>query len=327
MLNYMNYCSNLTEYSTFFELCEVFFNDPYNKFGDIYRQNLKGEFKNFVYPLAENITLKEITPEHIIRIEDSIIDSNRRNTFFLYRTDHMIRRIFDYAVMHNLIEISPCLSVPSVPFTPEYDLSYYSKKQLDNIREAIKATRYPNIFSFGLSSGLQLPEILGIQESDYDPNAKKLSILRTVHMPKMMEKITEGVPKVSRKILISNSCAKILEQQLILHRTAQEAYGEVVPYIFLSDENNHVSSYLIQKSYHIIAKKAKLDSFSFDTMRHNYVIRSLMSNVNVYDLQFQLGMKSADYLLHLEAALKQKQALRSSSFDVFDSLSEGDEGE
>ena len=307
MLNNLNYCENLNGSSTFRELCEVFFKDPYNRFPDIRQYNLSTEFKKYVYPVIGQVELSHFNAEHIFTARKSIL--KYRDEFFLYRTDHMIARILEYAMMHDLIATNPYTTVPSVPYKPSYNLSCYSDEILADIWSAVKATRFPYLFGFALTTGFILPEIAGIQIEDYDASEHTLHIQRTVQLPRNNKALTLGVPKITRKVYISNAAALMLEKQIHLFQIAKEAYGEVQPWIFLSDENNLPSYHILQKCYRAIANQCNLDSFNFDTIRHNYVIRSLMSGVNVFDLQYQLGMKSPDYLLHLESALKQKQNL------------------
>lgn len=311
MLNYSNYCSDLTCHNTFSELCDVFFSDPYNNFSKVYRSNLRSEFRKHVFPVIGSVKLRDLASTHIRQTRDHV-KACGRNHFFLYRTDHMICRICDYAIMHDLIASSPFLHLPSVSYRPAYDLTIYTDEQLSLIGSAINETRFPYVFAFGLTTGLVLPEILGIQEGDFDSAALTLTIQRTVTLPHKGQKLTYGVPKVPRTIYLSNVAGELLAKQLELYHIAQEAYGEVEPYIFLSDFNNRPSYHLLQREYHAIAARASLESFSFDTMRHNYTLRCLMANVNVFDLQFQLGMKSPDYLLHLDSALKKHSEMQAS---------------
>lgn len=310
MLNYSNFCSDLTCYNTFSELCEVFFSDPYNNFTKIYRNNLRSEFKKHIFPVIGSVKLRDLSSTHILQTRDHV-KACGRNHFFFYRTDHMICRICDYAIMHDLIACSPFSNLPSVPYRPEYDFSFYTDEQLSLIGSAINETRFPYVFALGLTTGLVLPEILGIQENDFNPAELTLNIQRTVTLPHKGQKLAYSVPKVPRTIFLSNVAAKFLTNQLELYHIAQEAYGEVEPYIFLADINNRPSYHLFQRGYRHIANRASLASFSFDSMRHNYILRSLMANVNVFDLQFQLGMKSPDYLLHLDSAFKKHLGMQS----------------
>lgn len=309
MLNCSNYCSELTCHNTFSELCDIFFSDPYNNFSKVYRSNLRSEFRKHVLPVIGSVKLCDFSSTHILQMRDHV-KACGRNHFFFYRTDHMISRICDYAIMHDLIASSPFLHLPSVPYRPAYDLTFYTNEQLSLIGSAINETRFPYAFAFGLTTGLVLPEILGIQESDFDPVELTLNIQRTVILPHKGFRLAYGVPKVPRTIYLSSVAGDILTKQLELYHIAQEAYGEVEPYIFLSDTNNRPSYYLFQSGYHSIAARASLESFSFDTMRHNYILRCLMANVNVFDLQYQLGMKTPDYLLHLDSALKKHLGLQ-----------------
>ncbi|MGG5506734.1 MULTISPECIES: site-specific integrase [unclassified Myroides] len=178
-----------------------------------------------------------------------------------------------------------------------------------------------NIYYFailvGLSLGLRIGEVTGLQFGDFDINSKMVSISRTAQRVAVLDS-NNNVVKTRINIgttKTKSSTRKLPVPQIILDLLVN-TYApnkSLTSYIFSSKfSDKPLDNRLLRNHYFVVLEKLSLPKITFHGLRHSFASNCIASNIDVKTTSSMLGHSDIKMTLEIythPSHEQQKQAI------------------
>lgn len=225
-----------------------------------------------VFPLFENMALKDLRRDHIQRMKgDYISEDYSRST--INNVLSIISGILKYAVECDLLPGMPCTITQLKK--EEYDdveMQRYSDEEYDKLVQAAEALgpRYLVVVLLGGDAGLRLGEMVALEWTDIDLSTDTLRIRRQERRGKVGP--TKG--KKSRSLKMTPRLARALKALKLARNTIEKRVLARDPNYRWDRNLERVKDRTLKNWMELIQKRAGLESDGrVHTLRHTFCSR------------------------------------------------------
>ena len=189
-------------------------NMSFDSFIDIYLENLKPQIRHSTYlskrffinkhirPYFEKKTVSEITPTDILQWQNELLmkrDENGRGyaPTTLRTIQNQINAIFNHAVKYYGLPMNPCRRNKKLGKAKASEMLFWTLEEYLQFREAMKKKPI-SYYAFEVLywTGIRCGELLALKRSDFDLEAKKLMITKSLQV---LEGVTCITPPKTEK--------------------------------------------------------------------------------------------------------------------------------
>ena len=221
----------------------------------------------------------------------------------------MLHEAMDYAMREHMILKNPTEGT-TIPKAAEKEMQILSEEQIGTFMEAIKQEEiWRDFFYLELMTGLREGEICALKWSDFDAEAGKLAVSRTLHRDG-----TTGETKTysgMRSIKLPESAAEMLRER---KKTALTEWIFPNP---LKPEKAVLGSAAYNRLKKIL-KKCGLPNIRFHDLRHTFATQAIAGGVDPKSLSHLLGHTKASFSLdrytHVTTEMQESAAATMGSF-------------
>ena len=273
----------------------------------------------YIKPRLGDMKIGTVTTADVQKMYNKLKESGRvRNhpTMGHQLSDSMVRSIhmmlheaMDYAMREHMILKNPTEGT-TIPKAAEKEMQILSEEQIGTFMEAIKQEEiWRDFFYLELMTGLREGEICALKWSDFDAEAGKLAVSRTLHSDG-----TTGETKTysgMRSIKLPESAAEMLRER---KKTALSEWIFPNP---LKPEKAVLGRAAYNRLKKIL-KKCGLPNIRFHDLRHTFATQAIAGGVDPKSLSHLLGHTKASFSLdrytHVTTEMQESAAATMGSF-------------
>jgi integrase len=239
-----------------------------------------------ISPKIGGVKLDKVTPAHI----QGLYSALERDKVSCYKRRHchaVLHRALKQAVKWRTLSWNACDAVEA-PRVNRSEVNPLTPEQSDTLLAAAKGDRLEALYFTGLTTGMRLGELFGLQWSDVDLEAGVITVRHALQERK--GKLTLGEPKTAksrRRVELSPMAVDALHE----HRRRQLKAGHLASgYVFTNTEGNPLRrSHFHRYSFKPLLKKAKLPDIRFHDLRHTSATLLLLGGMNPKIVSERLG--------------------------------------
>lgn len=215
----------------------------------------------------------------------------------------VLRQALGWAVRMQLSYRNVAVAIDP-PRVPRHEATAYSSEDVAAILRFAAGHRLENVIRLALLTGARRGELLALRWTDVDAEEQQLMI--RVALSEVAGKVTEKTPKSgrSRRIPLSGEALAALRSERARQAqdklTAGSAYSDS-GHIFQSAIGGLLRPLSVTDGFRKIARRAKVHSTSFHTLRHTCATWMLSSGVDVRNTAGILGHSNASTTLGIYA--------------------------
>ena len=286
------------------------------------RESTKQGYRKYIEYIKPHLGHKQVasvTTADVQKMYNKLKESGRvRNhpTMGHQLSDSMVRSIhmmlheaMDYAMREHMILKNPTEGT-TIPKAAEKEMQILSEEQIGTFMEAIKQEEiWRDFFYLELMTGLREGEICALKWSDFDAEAGKLAISRTLHSDGTIgeTKTYSGM----RSIKLPESATDMLRER---KKTAVSEWVFSNP---LKPEKAVLGSAAYNRLKKIL-KKCGLPNIRFHDLRHTFATQAIAGGVDPKSLSHLLGHTKASFSLdrytHVTTEMQESAAATMGSF-------------
>lgn len=229
-------------------------------------------------PAMGELRLDEITERHIEKYKATKKVSAKTMKNHL----GVLSRLFWLAKRYRLVRHPPEIDSPVPQKSKIEELEFWTFAEADRVLEHVDGEpRIANIVRLGLSTGLRMGELCGLQRGDVDLVAGTLMVRRQY----TKGRVTTPKGNRKRRLPLSDAAIDALERQkpaTFMRATPGEDW------VFV-DEQGLFSYNRIRDGYWRIVRDAEVTEISFHGLRHTFASHCVMRGVPLEVLQKWLG--------------------------------------
>ena len=284
--------------------------------------------RSHINPALGDLKLEDINARHIKKyLKTKEKNGNKNNSQGLSTTTlrqhyHIFSSAFKYARKWDLMTNNPLRKIEP-PKKSKYKAKALSKDQVDKLLNTAKKTNlwiYRFIYT-AFSTGVRRGEILGLRWPDINIDENKIFIRNTI-VKTQNNSALEKIPKSSegiRPILISEKLTNIFKKM----KKSQIEKGNYSDsnnkkYVFCMNDGRKVKPRTAYNRYNKIFKKANLNQFNLQSLRHTHATFLLQANVHPKIVQERLGHGTIEVTIniysHVVPSLQQKAVQQFETF-------------
>lgn len=264
------------------ELCETFMNRyARDRLRPTTIRGYQTNIDRHILPVLGNIDIRDLTPEHLDTLTDTLRDKGLSNRSAVY-AHATLRKALNYAVKRRYLITNP-YDWFDLPRIEDYR---YTTLNADQIRKLLADSHGTDPLKLAvrlsLRYGLRRGEVLGlIPEKDLDLCERTIHVQRSRTVERGEEILTPCKTKHSnRRILILETDA--LDLSAILH-------GYAVP----------LTPTQLDKRFRALLKQEQLPPIRFHDLRHSYATLMLQRGVNPKIVSTVLGHSCISITLNI----------------------------
>lgn len=199
-----------------------------------------------------------------------------------------LRRALKQAMRWGLLRHNPCDGVER-PRAPRPQFTALDVKQVAALLKAAKSDRLYALYVLAVTTGLRQGELLGLQWTDIDLKAARLSVNHILE-----EATTKGSPRLAEPKTATSrrrvDLPKLAVAALRQHRRRMLADGHVGGYVFCDTDGGPIrKNNLTRRSFKPLLVAAKLPDIRFHDLRHTAATLLLAQEVHPKVVQERLG--------------------------------------
>ncbi|GAB1476581.1 site-specific integrase [Bacillota bacterium] len=276
-----------------------------------YQTMLNGRIKRYFTEL--DISLGEVTPQHIQDFHDSIFEEGYTpNTVIHYHA--ILRKALQNAVKKDFIKSNPADKVDR-PKKNVYKAQFYSAEEMMGLFDAVDGDPLEVCVKLAAYYGLRRSEVLGLKWDAINLEQKTISIKH-----KVIEETVDGRSvAVGEDVLKTKSSFRTLpllpsvEKLLLAEKEKQEMYRKLfkrsycrdyLEYICLDQTGTLMRPNYVTEHFSWILEKNGLKKIRFHDLRHSCASLLLVSGISMKQIQIWLGHSTfsttADIYSHLD---------------------------
>jgi integrase len=279
--------------------------------------------KRHLMPSLGAIPLTQLHPSHIQGYYAKALSEGRAdNSKLSARTVRNIHKVLSEALGHavkwQMLVRNVALAIDP-PRPNQLEMATFTEEQARLFLEAVAESRYRELFTVALYTGMRRSELLGLTWKDVDLYLAQLSVTQTLHRLSSGGFIF-GKPKTAksrRTIALSPTVC------ILLHRLKERQIGERLllglklqddDLVFSKPDGKPLDPSTITHTFRKIIKRAGLPSLRFHDLRHTHASLMLKQHVHPKIVSERLGHSSIGITLdtysHVMPGLQEAAALR-----------------
>ena len=276
-----------------------------------YKTMVDGRIKRYFTEL--DISLGEVTPQHIQDFHDSIFEEGYTpNTVIHYHA--ILRKALQNAVRKDIIKSNPADKVDR-PKKNVYKAQFYSAEEIMELFDAVEGDPLEICVKLAAYYGLRRSEVLGLKWDAINLDQKTISIKH-----KVIEETVDGKSvAVGEDVLKTKSSFRTLpllpsvEKLLLAEKEKQEMYRKLfkrsycrdyLDYICLDQAGKLMRPNYVTEHFSWLLEKNGLKKIRFHDLRHSCASLLLANGISMKQIQIWLGHSTfsttADIYSHLD---------------------------
>lgn len=276
-----------------------------------YRTMMNGRIERHFRAL--NVTLAEVTPQHIQDFHQSIFDENfTPNTVIHYHA--MLRKALQTAVKKDIITSNPADKIDR-PKKNVYQAQFYSADEMMTLFDAVTDDPLETCVKLAAYYGLRRSEVLGLKWDAINLEQRTISIKHKV----IEDEVDGKFVTVGEDVLKTKSSFRTLpllpavEKLLLVEKEKQEMYRKLfkksycrdyLDYICLDQTGTLLRPNYVTEHFGWVINKFDLKKVRFHDLRHSCASLLLASGISMKQIQIWLGHSTfsttADIYSHLD---------------------------
>jgi integrase len=238
-----------------------------------------------IAPLIGHYQLSKLAPQHVQAMLNELPKKG-----LSARTVHyaraILRRALNQAVRWKLVAFNAAEPVEP-PRVEKTELQPLTLAQVQALLEAVRGHRFETIYRVALSLGLRRGEVLGLQWSDVNFEARTLRITGT------LQRVRGKLVRTSLKTVDSKRTLSVPETLLAALRAHRDVQQELWPdaaYIFVSTTGTPIEPMNLRNHFKAILKQIGLPAtIRFHDLRHSCATLLIAQGVHPRVIQSILG--------------------------------------
>ena len=269
---------------TFQMIYNIYIENMASRLKEITLTNKKMIFKNFISPYFKDKNMEEITPMHIRKWQNKILESKITKLYF-QKIQKELSAIFNFAYKYYDLKANPVRKAGIINDSPLFTAS--SEKNIWNDKEfyifinEIQNKEAKVIFYILFYTEMRIGEVLALNRNDIDYDNLIININKSYIKINGIEYITTPKTKGSiRKIIISSKMVNIIKEYNDYHYL-----NETDKMFYISRSKLHV-----MKNKVITSKNLKY--LRIHDFRHSHASILISNGINIVQVSKRLGHKS-----------------------------------
>jgi integrase len=256
-----------------------------------YRQHLKPVFQR-----VGHVKLTKLTPDMLQTMCNSLLDQFK--TSYVKAIMTILATALHDAIRWNRLSYNPCKGV-ILPQADKHEGPVLTGEQAQSLINAAKGRRLEALLTLALATGLRKGELLGLQWSDIDLDARLLKISRNaVYLPDKetgRHRMTENTPKSKagkRAIKLPQFAVNALREhraRQLEQRLQAGANWKAHDLIFCNDTGGYYTPTTLRRRFNELLEAAGLPEMRIHDLRHSAATLLLKMGVPLKVVQEILG--------------------------------------
>lgn len=265
-------------------------------------RNYKERYERNIKPVIGKMPLSDVKPLHCQKIFYDMAEQGYR-TSTIYQTRIALYNMLEFAKENEVIYNNPCKK------TLKSDMGIPSEKKVALTRDvqkkflkAANGQSYEEQYRFILQTGLRTGELVGLQWSDVDFEARTMQIRRSMEYRHSAKEWRVGEPKSKsgyRTIPLTDEAITILLNQKEKNKKIKEISDEWKEFVFLCRKGSPIKNSTYDTALFKICDKAQIPRFSMHILRHTFATRCIEAGMKPKTLQILLGHSSISITMNL----------------------------
>ena len=257
--------------------------------------------KKYVFPKFGHVRIRDMNADFINQLRKSL-DCSPLSDSSIYHIFVIIRGILKLAVSLGIIpqyqyplytkrfpHATDQIRIPPPMPTP----SYYTKDEMVRINMTLGDTPLDKMHHLALLTGMKRDELLGLKVSDYNKEAKCLSIrtIMKIRVKGSPSCIFVELPQKSirrRTIPLGSRAQKIIAESL--HDALIRDPSCCNPYLFRRPDGRCYSSVELMEYARAFEVKSGVSHFNIQTLRENFMVCCFREGWNAAEVQAYVGI-------------------------------------
>ena len=274
-------------------------------------------YRNYVNPyLIADLPINDLKTLKIQEFYNKLIKDNISPNN-IKKVHKLLRQFFSYAEKEGYIIKNPCINatlpknkkeIENIIAERKTKFQYFNEKEIKQLLNLFKNTRYENIIKFALGTGMRKGEILGLQWRDVDFNNRNIHV---VHNLSYVANIANNGMRTYRTILQtpkSENSIRIIPMSKQIYNLLN-SLNKDSDYVF-SSRGSHFDIKWTEKFWSKTLKGTNLEGKTFHDLRHTFATMLLLNGANLIQIKELLGHSSVKITeMYLDALPKSKQEI------------------
>lgn len=187
---------------TFAALADLYLRDAKSRFRPSTYSKREYIIKARLLPAFENLRIDQITPAHIRKWQNSLIEQDYKDTY-LRALHAALSTLFYFAVRYYNLPENPCVKAGTIGRLQAEEMNFWTKAEYTQFITAVEPnTEEHVVFQVLYWSGLRIGELLALTIEDYNATEKTLTVSKSCQRIKREDIITEPKTKKSNRVVL-----------------------------------------------------------------------------------------------------------------------------
>ena len=197
------------------------------------------------------------------------------------------------------------------PRQVKHEVATWSGEEVAQFLEAARSDRLYVLFYLALTTGLRRGELLALQWSDVDLNARMLHVRHTLALVKGTVVIQEPKTRSSRRTVafgadVATTIAALKSPKFFASKHRDQALA--ADYLFLSENGTPIHPRNLERTFKRILRRAGVREINFHAMRHSHASLLIRRNISPKIVSARLGHSNVGFTLNTYIHLDDDQA-------------------
>jgi len=224
-----------------------------------------------------------------------------------------------HRVLHGALEIATATEVVGrnvassihPPKVEDVEVEILSAPEITETLKKVRDTEWETIVAVDIGTGLRRGELVGLQWGDFDLDAAKMKVQRSVEETKQGLRLKTPKTKYGRRTLsLAPSTVEVLRAHLKKQRETRIALGmgreTPATMVFSTPEGQLLSPDNLSRDWKRVVKARQLPAVTFHALRHTHASALIASGLDVVKISRRLGHSSPKVTLTIYAHLFEK---------------------
>ena len=273
-------------------------------------RNYTERYQRNIKPIIGKMILSDVKPLHCQKVFYDMADQGYRSST-IYQARIALYNMLEYAKENEVLSSNPCKkSVKSDMGQPVEKKKALTRDLQKRFLEYATGHSYGNQFRFILQTGLRTGELVGLQMSDIDWDARTISIQRSMEYRHSTKEWRIGEPKSKsgyRTIPLTEEAYAILVDQKSKNQKIKEISSEWSEFVFLCRKGTPVKNSTYDSALFKICDKVGIPKFSMHILRHTFATRCIEAGMKPKTLQMILGHSNIGITMNLYVHITEEE--------------------